>query len=169
MIQIFTPDERKQKPPHAKTRGWASIVTSFAYLVPAYILLPSEWPASIAFVILTVGTLLFHATDNDYGLDAAGMLASVFVLVGLPYGAGEEAAFGLTGLLLRDFYNHKLVAILMVPVAAICLIHDAWPWLLGALALFGVGFLVWRRPGDIAHGVWHLCTAAAMTLVVIGL
>ena len=169
MIQIFTPDERKQKPPHAKTRGWASIVTSFAYLVPAYILLPSEWPASIAFVILTVGTLLFHATDNDYGLDGAGMLASVFVLVGLPYGAGEEATFGLTGLLLRDFYNHKLVAILMVPVAGICLIHDAWPWLLGAVGLLVVGFLVWRREGDIAHGVWHLCTAAAMTLIVIGL
>jgi hypothetical protein len=169
MKGIWTPADRMQKVPHAKTRGFASIVTAFAYLVPAYILLPSEWPASIAFVILVVGTLLFHATDNDFGLDAAGMLASVFVLVGLPYGAGEEAAFVVTGLLLRDFYNHKLVGTLVVPVAAICLIHDAWPWLLGALALFAVGFIVWRRPGDIAHGVWHLCTAAAMTLVVIGL
>ena len=65
MVEVFTEAERKHEPPHAKTRGWASILTSFAYLVPAYILLPSEWPASIAFAILTVGTFLFHATDND--------------------------------------------------------------------------------------------------------
>ena len=53
------------KPEHnAKTRGPASILTSFAYLAPWAVLLSDNPVAASAFVVLVLGTYEFHATLN---------------------------------------------------------------------------------------------------------
>jgi hypothetical protein len=160
----------RSDPPHVtKTRGPLSIATAAAYLVPAVILLPDHLIAVFAFCVLAIGTFLFHAFANDWQLDGAGMLASTAVLIGLPFGPVVEGLAVAGGFAIRGFYSHKLIAALMVPVSGVALWQGAWAWLLGALALFGIGFWIWRRPGDWPHAVWHLATAAAMTLILIGI
>lgn len=154
---------------HAKTRGPWSIVTAACYLVPAYILLPDHPVAAFAFAVLAIGTFLFHATDNDYQLDGAGMLASTCALVGLPISWLVEALAVAFGFAIRGFYSHLLLGLLIVPVAVVALIDGAWAWLLGALVLLGIGFWIWQRDGDVPHAIWHVATAAGMTLLVIGL
>lgn len=155
----------------SKTRGPWSIATSFLYLVPAGFLVARAHPLpAAAFVLLWAGTLLFHATDRDYGLDGAGMLASTFVLIALPFDWGLELVLALVGFWLgRFYYSHKMVGASLVPVSLICLTHHATVPLLIGLLLFGAGFLIWRREGDWAHAAWHIATSAAMTSVVLGL
>jgi hypothetical protein len=160
----------RSDPPHVtKTRGPLSISTAGVFLVPAVILLPDHLIAVFAFCVLAIGTFLFHAFANDWQLDGAGMLASVGVLIGLPFGPIVEGLAVAGGLAIRGFYSHKLIAALIVPVSGVALWQGAWAWLLGALVLFGIGFWIWRRPGDWPHAVWHLTTCAAMTLILIGI
>ncbi len=157
-------------PPHVtQTHGTLSISTAAAYLVPAVILLPDHPNAAFAFFVLVIGTFLFHAYANDKQLDGAGMLASTCALIGLPFGVVVQGLAVAGGFTIVGFYSHKLIAALLVPVSGVALWQGAWAWLLGAWVLFGVGFWIWHRPGDWPHAVWHLSTAAAMTLILIGI
>ncbi len=160
----------RSDPPHVtKTRGPLSIATAGVYLVPAVILLPDHPFAVFAFCVLAIGTFLFHAFGNDKQLDGAGMLASVGALIGLPFGLIVQGLTMAGGLALVGFYSHKLIAALILPVGVVAVCQGAWAWFAGALVLFVIGFLIWRRPGDWPHAVWHVTTCAAMTLILIGI
>ncbi len=154
----------------SKTRGPLSIATSFGYLLPAVLLFPHSKPAVTAFAVLTLGTLLFHATDMDYGLDGAGMLAATCVLFALPYAWGWEVAAVVGGFILgKVHYNHDVVGMLLIPVSLVAIINEQGWQLALAMSLFLIGFLIWRRPGDWPHAAWHVATAGAMTVLGLAL
>jgi hypothetical protein len=153
-----------------KTRGLASIITSFAYLGPWAVLLSDNPVAASAFVVLVVGTFEFHGTANDWGFDGAGMLAALAALAAVPYAWWVElpAILIALGLGLKK-YNHLLVGAFLVPVTVVCFIEGAWLYWVIGIPFFLGGLYIWNREGDWPHAIWHVCTAVAMTIIAVGL
>jgi hypothetical protein len=133
------------------------------------VLLSDNPVAASAFVVLVVGTYEFHATDNDWGFDGAGMLAALAALAAVPYAWWVELPAILVALGLKNHYSHLLVGAFLIPIIVVCAIEGAWLYLALGFPLFLLGLCIWNREGDWPHAIWHVLTAVAMTIIAVGL
>lgn len=147
-----------------------SVASGLVYLVPALIaFLMGEPTVALAFLILTLGTCLWHWTrdeDVPLQLDRLGMLATLMTLAAWQWDEwlGIAALALACGLLW--FYSYPLIVILIVIISAIVLVTGgSWLLLVGALAAIGLAYWAHERPGDAWHATWQLLAGVAYVLI----
>lgn len=149
-----------------------STVTSFLFIPPAVLaFIIDEHLVAAAFILLTVGTIIFHATDRvEAALDRGGMLTSLTTLALAP---GSEAwglvAFGI-GLSMLPIYSVANIFILST-ITAITGITATGEWLFIGLAVVFIAIAGYfrTRPGDPdpTHAAWHAFAAVAYSFVIL--
>lgn len=149
-----------------------STYTSFLFIPPAILaIIADEYLVAGAFVLLTVGTIIFHATERtEVLLDRGGMLTSLTTLAVAPLAeAWGVAAFGL-GLAMLPIYSVLTIFVLSTVVATVGAIVTG-EYLLISLAVANIAIAgYWRtRPGDLdpTHALWHAFAAVAYSFVIL--
>lgn len=171
--------------------GWlgpepVSTITSAAYILGGVALVVADQSAPtlcVAAVITLLGifTGLFHAdwSRATADLDHAGMIATLVMMAGLATGAtwwlallaAAVAAVGVA--YVTEGYNHSLIGVLALLVTLGAASEAPMTAVFG-LGYLGVGLGVWyvkedSPQADIAHGLWHMLTAAGLTFLYAGI
>lgn len=149
-----------------------STVTSFLFIPPAVLaFIADEHLVAAAFVLLTVGTIIYHATDRvEVALDRGGMLTSLTTLAITPLGeAWGLVAFGV-GLAMLPIYSVPTIFVLSTITATVGAIATG-EYLLISLGVASIAIAGYfrTRPGDPdpTHALWHTFAAVAYSFVIL--
>lgn len=136
-----------------------------------------DWYVGLSFVVLGVLSAVYHATRMEWAnrWDYTGMVFVFGMLLtgGLPRGWMVGLSLGLAAIPWVVWtFREQLVALLIGALLAMV----GWPIWPVAAVLLGLGFVAWILDVDRnfpaprwGHGVWHLLTAAGLTVLYWGI
>ena len=168
---------------------YVNIATCAAYVVAGW----EAWnrvpgPEGLVFWLwlgwLGVSSAIYHARPFSLyalRLDQAGMYGTfvalvIYAVTPHPLAWVFEVALGIAvGMWLAGLDRVTVVSmtviepvmVLLGGLTAVAVVLDGTRWMgLTALGLFAVAWVAWQRPWG--HGVWHVLTAAAILLLIVG-